>query len=273
MEIVEKLVSKDGTIKFALNTGDGIIESVVIPQKDDKLTFCISTQVGCAMNCSFCMTGKMGFRRNLSSEEIVEQVIIMNSQVGRPTSIVYMGMGEPMLNIENVVKSIQKINHPKILNFSEKKITISTCGITDGMELLRRKTGSRLAISLHASNDEARSKIMPVNNKYPIKELVKLTNEFPRNKKERVMIEYMLLKGINDSKEDLACLIEMFDTDNAMFNLIEFSDTSKEFSKSDNLELFKVGLYKAGFKTFVRESRGSDIKAACGQLSKDLKSC
>jgi 23S rRNA (adenine2503-C2)-methyltransferase len=267
MKIEKVLESSDGTKKFLIRLNDDkLIESVSIPQKD-KLTFCISTQVGCIIGCSFCATGKIGFKRNLTSEEIVSQVKLMEENVGRPYSIVYMGMGEPMLNLENVIKSVKKLNNPKILNFSEKKITISTCGIIEGMDLLRRKINTRLAISLHATTDELRSKLMPINKKYDIKSLIKLSNEFPRNKKERVMIEYLLLKDVNDTKEDLKRLIEMFNKDNVMFNLLEYSETGEDFQKSENLNLFKEELIKSGFKTFTRESRGKDIQAACGQLA------
>lgn len=266
MEIEKILESIDGTKKFLIRLNDErLIESVSIPQKD-KLTFCISTQVGCAMDCKFCATGKIGLLRNLTSEEIVRQVKLMEKNVGKPYSIVYMGMGEPMLNLDNVIKSVKKLNNPKILNFSEKKITISTCGIIPGMNLLRRKINIRLAISLHATTDEVRNKLMPINKKYDIKTLIKLTNEFPRNKKERVMIEYLLLKGVNDTKDDLKRLIEMFDKKNVMFNLLEYSKIGEKFEKSENLNLFKEELIKAKFKTFVRESRGKDIGAACGQL-------
>ncbi|PLW80548.1 23S rRNA (adenine(2503)-C(2))-methyltransferase RlmN [Candidatus Woesearchaeota archaeon] len=271
MKIIKTVESKDGTKKLLLELDDGnLIESVIIPQKNDKYTFCISTQVGCAMGCKFCATSKLGFKRNLTSDEIVEQVLSMHEIIGKkPHSIVYMGMGEPMNNLENVIKSIKKLNHPKIYNYSERKITISTCGVIEGMELLRRKTNSFLAISLHGTDDKKRSELMPINNKYNMKDLVGLTNFFPRNKKEKVMIEYLLLKGINDSDEDLRNLKELFSKDNVMFNLIKYNnvkDSNLEPSGDETFQRFSEELIKAGFKTFIRDSRGDDIAAACGQL-------
>lgn len=275
MEIIKSVESIDGTKKFLVELDDSeLIESVLIPSKNDKVTFCVSTQVGCAMGCSFCATGTIDLKRNLTSEEIVNQVLLIEKETGvRPYSIVYMGMGEPMNNLDNVIDSIKKLNNPKIYNFSMRKITVSTCGIIKGLDRLKSETNAALAISFHATDDVSRENFMPINKKYKLAELIKAIHNFPRNKRERVMVEYMLIEGVNDSKQDLEKLKTSFKNDKVMFNLLEYNPVSNSNfkpSKSEVILKFREELLKAGFKVFVRMSRGSEVGAACGQLCVNL---
>ena len=269
MNIKKVFESTDGTKKFLIELDDKkLIESVFIPQKS-KATLCISTQTGCAMGCKFCATSKIKNFRNLTTEEIINQVFLMEKETRiRPSSIVYMGIGEPMNNLGNVISSIKELNNPKIYNFSQKKITVSTCGVLKNIERLRNETNAMLAVSLHATNDKIRNELIPINKKYDIKKIIGLTNTFPRNKREKVMIEYLMIKNLNDKIEDLENLKKFFDKDKVIFNLIEYNQINDEFIPSNKkiINYFKEGLVKAGFKTFIRESRGKDINAACGQL-------
>ncbi|HQI06088.1 MAG TPA: 23S rRNA (adenine(2503)-C(2))-methyltransferase RlmN, partial [bacterium] len=198
--------SDDGTKKLTFTLEDGaVIESVIIPE-DKRNTLCISTQAGCPLKCSFCRTGTLGFKRNLSVREIVGQVIradnILEKTGEHLNNIVYMGMGEPLLNFENVVDSILILMDDLMLNFSNRRITVSTAGIADRITELGEKTAVNLAISLHAVNDEKRNKIMDINRKYPIAALINAARYYPAHQRKKVMLEYIMLKGFNDTAED-----------------------------------------------------------------------
>jgi 23S rRNA (adenine2503-C2)-methyltransferase len=247
--------SSDGTKLITFKEG---FKSVIIPAKDDKNAVCLSSQIGCQMNCAFCRAGK--FKRNLTSDEIYAQAKIAQDIIKcKPTSIVIMGMGEPMLNFKEVNAAIDRLN--KDMGISYKRITLSTCGVN--LDLLK---GAKflIAISLHSPRDDVRQRIMP--GACPVKEVVDFANIFKDNK-NGVMMEYALMDGINDSDDDLALLLSLDWPKNAVFNILEFNDHNcLKKSGKGHYHKFWEALVGAGFKCFVRESRGKDIEAACGML-------
>lgn len=278
-------VSKDGTTKFLFELEDGeTIESVLIPNSlgDNACTLCISSQVGCAMNCKFCMTGRLGFKRNLEAYEIYDQVISVSRHIASSsqpvqliTNIVFMGMGEPFNNIKEVVKSIKILNGP--LDISRRRITVSTSGVVPGFqELSEHGLGVNLAVSLNATTDDTRSSIMPVNKKYPIKRLLDACRKYPLKQNRSLTFEYVMLGGVNDTKEDAVRLIHLIRGIRSKVNLIPYNPGLSEAEGPDNVELkkpsekkvlaFQEILHKAGVITIIRKSKGSDISAACGQL-------
>ncbi len=269
MRISSEVKAQDGTRKFLVELADGKkIESVLIHHKR-TLCACISSQVGCAMKCSFCATGLMGFTRNLSAEEIVGQLSLMQSvSEQKITNIVFMGMGEPLHNYDNVVKAVNEFRKQ---GFSWQKITVSTVGLPDKIKQLGKDTQCKLALSLHAPNDELRSKIVPVNSRFPISEVLSACNEFPLAKKNPLMIEYVLLAGVNDSLEnakELAGLLKYFK--HVVINLIPYNNVEGiSFTRpaSEVSLAFKKTLMSAGFKTIIRTTKGLDASAACGMLS------
>ncbi len=278
--------SEDGCVKFGFVLDDGnLIESVLIPEPD-RNTLCISCQVGCAMNCSFCLTATMGFTRNLSPAEIVNQVCAVSdflrnepkSQLigpDRVTNLVFMGMGEPLNNLENVIKSISILTEQRGLDLTSRRITVSTCGIAPKMHLLGEATDVNLAISLHAVDDETRSRIMPVNQRYPLAELLQACRDFPMPRRKRIMFEYILLAGINDSDEDAHKLARILRGIPCKINLLQYNESPGIPFKSpsrNRIYAFQKIVRDAGYSVFIRSSRGSDISAACGQLAKDKKS-
>ena len=278
--------SEDGCVKFGFVLDDGnLIESVLIPEPD-RNTLCISCQVGCAMNCSFCLTATMGFTRNLSPAEIVNQVCAVSdflrnepkSQLigpDRVTNLVFMGMGEPLNNLENVIKSISILTEQRGLDLTSRRITVSTCGIAPKMHLLGEATDVNLAISLHAVDDETRSRIMPVNKRYPLAELLQACRDFPMPRRKRIMFEYILLAGINDSDEDAHKLARILRGIPCKINLLQYNESPGIPFKSpsrNRIYAFQKIVRDAGYSVFIRSSRGSDISAACGQLAKDKKS-
>lgn len=274
MRIASEVKSADSTRKFLIELADGKkVESVLIPHKR-TLCACISSQVGCAMKCSFCATGLMGFTRHLSTEEIVGQLSLMQSvSEQKITNIVFMGMGEPLHNYDNVLGAVNEFRKQA---YSWQKITVSTVGIPDKIKQLGKDTQCQLALSLHAPNDELRSKIVPLNSRYPIKEVIGACKEFPFTKRGPLMIEYVLLAGVNDKLEhakEMAELLRPFK--HIVINLIQynpvegisFTRPSEESSKA-----FKQALIEAGYKTIIRTTKGIDKNAACGMLStKPLK--
>ena len=277
--IIEK--AGDGCVKFGFRLDDGhIIESVLIPEPD-RNTLCISSQVGCAMGCTFCLTGTMGFIRNLSPSEIVNQVCSVRdylltqpkeSLIGpdRITNVVYMGMGEPLNNLDNVLASLSIIMEQKGLDISGRKITVSTCGIVPKIREFGEKSPVNLAISLHAINDTVRSELMPVNNRYPVEELLAACRDFPMPKRKRIMFEYTLLKGINDTDKDAYELGRKLQGIPCKINLLPYNESPALPFKSptkDRLLRFQKILINAHYTVFIRNSRGNDISAACGQLA------
>ncbi len=269
MHIASEVKSADGTRKFLIELADGKkVESVLISHKR-TLCACISSQVGCAMKCSFCATGLMGFSKHLSAEEIVGQLSLMQSvSEQKITNIVFMGMGEPLHNYDNVVKAVNEFRKQ---SYSWQKITVSTVGIPDKIRQLGKDTQCQLALSLHAPNDELRSKIVPLNAKYSIKEVLDACKDFPFSKHGPLMIEYVLLAGVNDKIEhakELAELLRPFK--HTVINLIQYNPvTGISFTRpsEESAKAFKQTLIDAGYKTIIRTTKGIDKNAACGMLS------
>jgi 23S rRNA (adenine2503-C2)-methyltransferase len=260
----------DGTTKFLWSLNDGLkIESVII-YEGDRVTFCISSQVGCALDCQFCSTGKMGFLRNLSSGEIVEQVILMMEQTERPaTNIVYMGMGEPLLNLRNVIKAGQILSDPEGMAFSRKKITISTSGIAPAVrKLADMNTPFSLAISLNAVFEEKRRQLMPVSEDFPLDMLIDNIRYYVSKTGKRVTFEYILIDGVNDSKKDADQLIKLTSRLPCKINLIPCNSTDPKYppTPEDRAKWFADYLHQRGRTSTVRLRKGWEIQAACGQL-------
>ncbi len=271
----------DGCVKFGFQLDDGnIVESVLIPEPE-RNTLCISSQVGCAMKCTFCLTGTMGFSRNLTPSEIVNQVCgVRDFLLDEPkeklvgpvaiTNVVFMGMGEPLNNLDNVLTSIEIMTDPRGLNLAERRITVSTCGIAPKLRELGRKSSVNLAISLHAVDDKTRNELMPINRTYPLKTLLGACRDFPMPKRKRIMFEYILLKGINDSDREARELARILRKIPCKINLLPYNESPHLPYKSpdeDRIHAFQDILRKAHYSVFIRNSRGSDISAACGQLA------
>ncbi len=271
--IIQKSV--DGSVKFAFRLEDGnVIESVLIPE-EDRSTLCVSSQVGCAMDCSFCLTGKMGFLRNLSVAEIVNQVIAVRkwartNQKGELSNLVFMGMGEPLANLENLLDALSLLIEQRGMNFASRRITVSTCGLVPQMIRLGEQSSVNLAISLHAVDDDTRTSLMPINKKYPLAALVQGCKEYPHKKRQRIMFEYTLLQGINDSDQDAQKLANLLMDIPCKINLLAFNcgeDSTYTSPPREKIIRFQSILRKNGFTVFIRQSRGEDIAAACGQLA------
>lgn len=274
---IRRQVSSDGTEKFLFKLEDGhSVESVLIPE-EDRLTLCISTQVGCGMGCTFCLTGKGGLVRNMKSSEIVSQVLLV--QKGLPermgiTNIVIMGMGEPLSNYNNVTKAIEILKHPMGPAIGARRITLSTSGLVPGI----RKLGGcslniNLAISLNASTDEQRSSIMPINKKYPLKNLLDACRNYPLRKGRMLSFEYVLLEGINDSPEDARRVSKLLKGLQCKINLIpfnEFPGSPYKRPSEQSVYRFQEILVNNNYSVFIRKSRGRDILAACGQLREEI---
>lgn len=268
LELATQQASSDGTRKFLFRLADGqLIETVSIPD-DDRLTLCISSQAGCALQCAFCATGAMGFQRNLTAAEIAGQVreLRLLSPPLLATNIVFMGMGEPMMNWKAVSPTLSLLNDPRALAIGARHITISTVGVLPGIVALsERPEQFRLAISIHAPTDELRRSLMPVNTKYPLAEVIDAAKRFDR----RVTFEYVMLGGVNDQPQHAAQLAALARECRAFVNLIPLHPGgSMGFSPSPGpvIAAFARGLRARGIETAVRKSRGLDIAAACGQL-------
>ena len=265
--------SEDGTRKFRFTLADGeAIESVLLPERD-HFTLCLSSQVGCPLGCRFCLTGKRGWVRNLTTSEIIDQVIGVRSNLSpgeKLTNLVLMGMGEPLLNYPNVLQALDVLRSPLGLQFSNRRITLSTAGIIPEMvELLSRRNFVKLAISLNATTDEQRSSLMPINRKYPLKSLLSACREVPLPNRERITFEYVLIHGINDSPEDARRLTHLLEGIRAKVNLIAFNEypgSSFRSPSEEGVRNFREILMAKGFTAMLRQSKGSDILAACGQL-------
>ena len=281
-EIADVECSKDGTVKYGFKLKDNnYIESVLIPE-DGRNTLCVSSQVGCAMGCEFCLTGGMGFKRNLSPGEIVGQVVRVRNRLHDDedtevvlNNLVFMGMGEPLANFDNLLVALEILTYQRGLNFSDRRITVSTCGLVPKIKELGQKTRVNLAVSLHSVDDSARSKLMPINNKYPVAELLEACKNFPMPKRKRIMFEYILIKDLNDSISDAEILAERLKDIPCKINLLPYNETSAlsyQRPSDKKIELFQKTLWKAGYTVLVRSSRGSDISAACGQLAGKMNS-
>lgn len=273
-----KKSEKDGSEKFLFRLKDGShIESVLIPEKD-HYTLCISSQVGCAQNCSFCMTAKGGLKRNLTTSEIVSQIrdiqkyLLDKNAEGtkRISNIVFMGMGEPLANYDNVVRSIRIITDQDFgLKISRRRVTVSTSGLVPEIEKLGNDTKIALAVSLNAVTDDLRSQLMPVNKRYPIEDLLTVCKNYPMTKREKITFEYILIKDVNDSFEDAKKLADILRKVKAKINLIPFNThPGSDFKRPSREKIEKFGkiLMDKGYTVIVRWSKGDDIGAACGQL-------
>ncbi len=271
LKLLSRQISADGTEKFLFGLEDGeSIESVLIPGKD-RLTLCISSQVGCAMKCRFCLTGQLRLRRNLSAHEIVDQVICAGRLI-HPlsiTNIVFMGMGEPLANFEEVVEALRRMTG--LMKISKRRITLSTSGIVPRIFDLRAVDAPRvnLAISLNATTDEVRNMLMPVNKKYPLKSLLDACRRFPLEPRRRITFEYVMLAGVNDTTEDARRLIRLLRGIPSKVNLIPFNPykgSSFERPSDETVLRFQKILLDGNVTALIRKSKGQDILAACGQL-------
>jgi len=264
--------ASDETTKFLFNLKDGNkIEAVYIPE-EKRRTICVSTQVGCPLKCIFCNSGKIPFERNLYFYEICDQILSIEKYLNiKPTNIVFMGIGEPLLNLDEVLKAIQIINSPIGFNISARKITISTAGIVEGIyRLAEIKKKVKLAISLNATKEEIREYLMPINKKYPISEILKACEYYWQKKRERITFEYVLIKDLNDSEEDAQRLKKLLRKIPCKINLIPFNpfpEVAFQPPPTKRIEKFMEILAAANYTVTLRKSRGKEILAGCGQLA------
>jgi 23S rRNA (adenine2503-C2)-methyltransferase len=279
-EVVERQVSKDGSRKWLIRTAPGIeIESVYIPDVGRAGALCVSSQVGCTLNCTFCHTGTQALVRNLTAAEIVAQVQVARDDLGewpspreerRLSNVVFMGMGEPLYNLDNVAAAMEIISDGEGIALSRRRITVSTSGVVPELQRLGELTQAMLAISLHATNDELRNTLVPLNKRYPLKELMDGIRAYPGlSNARRVTFEYVMLKGVNDSPAEARALLHLIKGIPAKINLIPFNPwPGSPYVCSDwrTIETFAAILNKGGYASPIRTPRGRDILAACGQL-------
>jgi 23S rRNA (adenine2503-C2)-methyltransferase len=282
-EVVERQVSRDGTRKWLIRMGPGIeVETVYIPDVGRAGALCVSSQVGCTLNCTFCHTGTQALVRNLTAAEIVAQVQVARDDLEewpspkedrRLSNIVFMGMGEPLYNLDHVAQAIDIIADNEGIAISRRRITVSTSGVVPQLQALGEKTQAMLAISLHATNDELREKLVPLNRKYPLAELMAGIRAYPGlSNAKRVTFEYVMLKGVNDSPAEAKALVQLLKGIPAKINLIPFNPwpgTEYECSSWSTIEAFAAILNRGGYASPIRTPRGRDILAACGQLKSE----
>ena len=277
-------ISNDGTRKWLIDTGAGNgVETVFIPE-DDRGTLCVSSQVGCALECTFCSTGRQGFNRNLTVAEIIGQLWLANHSLRQDadygllakddriiSNVVMMGMGEPLANYDNVVTAMQIMLDDSAYGLSRRRVTLSTSGLVPAMDRLKEDCPVALAVSLHAPNDKLRDEIVPINKKYPLKELMAACLRYlEKAPRDFVTFEYVMLDGVNDTLEHAKQLLQVVKDVPCKFNLIPFNpfpDSGYETSKPDNIRRFRDVLMQAGYVVTTRKTRGDDIDAACGQLA------
>jgi len=270
-EIVFEQPARDGTIKWILELTDGQrIETVYIPD-GDRSTICVSSQVGCALDCSFCSTAQQGFNRNLSAGEIIGQVWQATREIGKiPTNVVMMGMGEPLANFQPVVTAMDMMQDDLTYMISKYRVTLSTSGVVPNLLRLREVSDVSLAVSLHAPTNELRDQLVPINKKYPLEQLLAACREFIKDDKRRkITWEYVMLDGVNDSIAHAKALIRLLEGTPSKMNLIPFNPfpgTDYKSSPPERIEAFRQKLMKAGIISITRKTRGDDIDAACGQL-------
>ncbi len=286
-QITYDSVAADGTRKWLLSVGSGNgIETVFIPEAN-RGTLCVSSQVGCALACAFCSTGRQGFNRNLTVAEIIGQLWIANKMVGLEvsdkvpqtnravTNVVMMGMGEPLANFDNVVTALDIMLDDHAYGLSRRRVTVSTSGLVPAIDRLRERCPVALAISLHAPNDALRDQLVPINKKYPIKELLAACQRYlPSAPRDFITFEYVMLDGVNDSAAHARELIKLVQDVPCKFNLIPFNsfhDSGFKRSSAEAVRVFRDILMQAGLVTTVRKTRGDDIAAACGQLAGQVK--
>ena len=282
-EVVERQVSKDGTRKWLIRTAPGIeIETVYIPDVGRSGALCVSSQVGCTLNCSFCHTGTQALVRNLTAAEIVAQVQVAKDDLGEWPSdkadrllsnVVFMGMGEPLYNLDAVADALDILSDNEGIGISRRRITVSTSGVVPQLQALGERTQAMLAISLHATNDELRNELVPLNKKFNIAELMAGIRAYPGlSNARRVTFEYVMLKGVNDSPAEARALVALLKGIPAKVNLIPFNPwpgSPYECSSWSAIETFAAILNKAGYASPIRTPRGRDILAACGQLKSE----
>jgi len=273
LQEVTTLASEDGTRKYLFRLQDGHrIESVLLPERD-HLTLCISSQAGCAMGCRFCLTGKQGFKRNLTPSEIIEQVVFIKRSLSEPerlTNIVFMGMGEPLANYDAVIRALENLIAEDGMNFSHRKVTLSTCGLVPEIERLGHDTTVNLAVSLNAADDATRSSLMPVNRRYPLKLLIQACRGFPLPNRRMITFEYILIDGVNDRDQDALNLTRLLSGLRAKINLIPLNAAPGADMSPPPMKRtlqFQEILTDHHFTAIIRKSKGRDILAACGQLT------
>lgn len=282
-QVIYEKAAADGTYKWLLRLSDGnCIETVFIPEKK-RGTLCISSQVGCILNCDFCSTGKQGFNRNLNTAEIISQIWIATRKLSKTqgihdrtiTNVVMMGMGEPLLNIENVIPALNLMLDDFAYGLSKRRVTVSTAGVVPAMQQLRDVSDVALAVSLHAPNDELRNQIVPLNKKYPLNELMETCrNYFKGDPRRSITMEYVMLANVNDTPQHAMQLIKILEGIRVKVNLIPFNPfphTQYQRSDTNTICRFRDLLLKAGLNTTIRRTRGEDIDAACGQLVGEVK--
>ncbi|MDE2089919.1 MAG: 23S rRNA (adenine(2503)-C(2))-methyltransferase RlmN [Gammaproteobacteria bacterium] len=297
-EVVHDQLSRDGSRKWLLRLDDGnCIETVFIPEHN-RGTLCVSSQVGCALNCTFCATAQQGFNRNLTAAEIIAQVWLahraLRGPAGQPathpgaggeasgsdtalrdprpiTNVVFMGMGEPLLNLDNVVQAINLLLDDLAYGLSKRRVTVSTSGVVPAIDRLREVSDVSLAVSLHAPNDALRNELVPINRKYPIQELLQACRRYGTGKHQRtITFEYVMLEGVNDTESHARELAALLQTIPAKLNLIPFNPftgTGYQCSSQAVIDRFRAILLAAGLMTITRRTRGDDISGACGQLA------
>ena len=275
-QIALEKCAKDGTCKWLLRMEDGNqVETVYIPEAN-RGTLCVSSQVGCALNCQFCSTATQGFNRDLSTAEIITQVWIAVRRLSeiapekRVTNVVMMGMGEPLMNFSNVIKAMDIMMDDCAYNLAKRRVTLSTSGVVPEMYRLKEHSDCALAVSLHAPNDELRNKLVPINKKYPLSQLIAVCKDyFPKDSKRKITFEYVMIKDVTDSVELAQQLARLLYNIPAKINLIPFNPfPGTQYARSTDVQIekFKQILMRSGFITTVRRTRGDDIDAACGQL-------
>lgn len=280
--LVTEQAAADGTRKFLLEVGPGNrVETVFIPETD-RGTLCVSTQVGCALECRFCSTGRQGFNRNLTVAEILGQIWWANKALGKDpkgeriiSNVVLMGMGEPLLNFENVVTALSVMLDDHAYGLSRRRVTVSTSGIVPAMDRLRDRMPVALAVSLHAPDDALRNELVPINRKYPLRELMAACRRYVETApRDFITFEYVMLAGVNDSPQHARSLIELTREVPCKFNLIPFNpfpDSGYRCSSPDTVRRFAADLQAAGRIATIRKTRGADIDAACGQLAGEVE--
>ncbi len=273
LQVIARQVSRDGCQKFSFRLADGlVIESVLIPETG-HYTLCLSSQVGCAQGCRFCLTAQQGWRRHLRPAEIVNQILAVRSLIpAKPaiTNLVFMGMGEPLANFDNVVKALTIIRAPWGLNFSARRVTVSTVGLAPLIPALGQAVQVNLAVSLNAPNDALRAQLMPVARRYPLAEVLAACRAFPLPPHRRITFSYVLLRGVNDAPAQARELAHLLRGLKAKINLIPFNPHPRlpfQAPEEDAVLAFQDILIRAHYTTLIRESRGADISAACGQLA------
>lgn len=272
LAIADCLEASDGTKKFLCRARDGeCVECVLIPADDKRWTVCISTQVGCRMGCSFCRTARMGLKRNLSMGEILGQLLlVMRGTEQAITNVVLMGMGEPLDNFDAVADAVEAITDKRALGMSKRRVTLSTVGLIPELTEFSKRFDVKIAISLNATTDEIRSRIMPINKKYPIAMIMEFCRDYSKRFRNRITFEYVMIAGVNDSKDDASRLVSFLKGVRAKINLIPhnaFEGSDLKPSDDDTIQWWSEFLYNKGIQTNIRASRGQEIMAACGQLA------